>query len=109
VDDTQRRDIHVYDFGTNGEASNARLFGKEEGSGGVPDGMKVDVKGNLFVTGPQGIWVWDPDGNRIGTVIVPETPANLTWGDNDYQTLYITAATSVYKLRTKTRGFIPYK
>jgi gluconolactonase len=109
VDDTQRRDIHVYDFEANGEVSNARLFGKEEGSGGVPDGMKVDVKGNLFVTGPQGIWVWDPDGNRLGTVVVPETPANLAWGDNDYQTLYITAATSVYKLRTKTRGFIPYE
>jgi gluconolactonase len=109
VDDTQRRDIHVYDFGANGEVSNARVFGKEEGSGGVPDGMKVDVKGNLFVTGPQGIWVWDPDGNHIGTVVVPETPANLAWGDNDYQTLYITAATSVYRLRTKTRGFIPYK
>jgi gluconolactonase len=109
VDDTKRRDIHVYDFGTNGEVSNGRVFGKEEGSGGVPDGMKVDVKGNLFVTGPQGIWVWDPDGNRLGTVVVPETPANLTWGDNDYQTLYITAATSVYKLRTRTRGFVPYK
>jgi gluconolactonase len=109
VDETQRRDIHVYDFGTNGEVSNARVFGREQGSGGVPDGMKVDVKGNLFVTGPQGIWVWDPDGNRLGTVVVPETPANLAWGDNDYQTLYITAATSVYKLRTRTRGFVPYK
>jgi len=109
VDDTKRRDIHVYDFGTNGEVSNGRVFGKEEGSGGVPDGMKVDVKGNLFVTGPQGIWVWDPDGNRLGTVVVPETPANLTWGDNHYQTLDITAATSVYKLRTRTRGFVPYK
>jgi len=109
VDDTKRRDIRVYDFGTNGEVSNARVFGKEEGSGGVPDGMKIDAKGTLFVTGPQGIWVWDPDGNRLGTVVVPETPANLTWGDNDYQTLYITAATSVYKLRTRTRGFVPYK
>lgn len=109
VDDTKRRDIHVYDFGANGEVSNGRVFGKEEGSGGVPDGMKVDVKGNLFVTGPQGIWVWDPNGNRLGTVVVPETPANLTWGDNDYQSLYITAATSVYKLKTRTRGFVPYK
>jgi gluconolactonase len=107
VDDTQQRDIHVYDVGANGNVTNGRLFGKEEGNGGVPDGMKVDVKGNLFVTGPSGIWVWDPEGHHIGTVVVPETPANLAWGDADYQTLYLTAKTSVYRLRTKTRGFVP--
>jgi len=107
VDDTQQRDIHVYDVGANGDVTNGRLFGKEEGNGGVPDGMKVDVKGNLFVTGPSGIWVWDPEGHHIGTVVVPETPANLAWGDADYQTLYLTAKTSVYRLRTKTRGYVP--
>ena len=45
--------------------------------GGVPDGMRVDVKGNVFVTGPGGIWVWDPDGNHLGTVMMPESAANL--------------------------------
>lgn len=107
VDDSRQRDIHVYDVGPNAEITNGRLFGKEEGSGGVPDGMRVDVNGNLYVTGPQGVWVWDPDGNHLGTVIVPETPANLAWGDADRQTLYLTARTSVYRLRTKARGFVP--
>jgi gluconolactonase len=107
VDDSAQRDIHVYDVGPHGEITNGRLFGKEEGSGGVPDGMRVDVKGNLYVTGPLGVWIWDPDGNHLGTVVVPESPANLAWGDTDRQTLYLTAKTSVYRIRTKTKGFIP--
>ena len=71
-------------------------------------GMKVDEKGDLFATGPKGIWVWDPQGHHLGTVVLPEQPANLNWGDNDYGTLYITATTSVYRLKTKVRGFVPY-
>src|SRR6185436_13344163 len=107
VDDTKQRDIHVYDVGADGQMKNGRVFGKEEGRGGVPDGMRVDVKGNLYVTGPLGIWVWDPAGNHLGTIVVPESPANLNWGDADYQTLYLTAKSSVYKIRTKVRGFVP--
>src|SRR5262249_1785325 len=61
-DDAERRDIRVYDVAANGEMTNGRLFAKEEGTDGVPDGMKVDAKGNLYVTGPGGIWVWDPRG-----------------------------------------------
>jgi len=110
VDDDETRDIHVYDVATDGALSNGRIFGKEPGGekDGVPDGIKVDKKGNLFVTGPKGIWVWDASGNHLGTIVVTEQPANLTWGDKDYRTLYITATTSVYKLRTKTDGFVPY-
>jgi gluconolactonase len=110
VDDSRTREIRVYDFGSNGELSNSRLFGKEEGPprSGVPDGMKVDLKGNLFVTGPLGIWVWDANGKHLGTIVMPEQPANLAWGDTDFRTLYITATTSVYQLKTKTRGFVPY-
>ncbi len=62
VDDTATRIIHVYDVGPNLEVANGRVFGTEEGRGGVPDGMKVDSQGNLFVTGPLGVWVWDADG-----------------------------------------------
>jgi gluconolactonase len=108
VDDSDRRDIRVFDFGPNAAVTNERLFGEEKGAGGVPDGMRVDQAGNLFVVGPQGIWVWDAQGRHLGTIVVPEQPANLTWGDNDYWTLYITATTSVYRIRTKTRGFVPY-
>jgi gluconolactonase len=110
VDDDETRDIHIYDVGADGSLTNGRIFGKEPGGEkeGVPDGIKVDKKGNLFVTGPKGLWVWDASGNHLGTIVMPEQPANLTWGDKDYRTLYITATTSVYKLRTKTDGFVPY-
>jgi gluconolactonase len=107
IDDTERQDIRVYDVGVSGELKNGRLFGKEEGRDGVPDGMRVDHEGNVFVTGPGGIWVWDPEGNHLGTILLPESAANLNWGDADYRTLYITASTSVYRIKTRTRGFVP--
>src|SRR5882672_10044560 len=110
VDDSEQRNIRVYDVTADGSLSNGRIFGSEAGGKheGVPDGMRVDEAGNIYVTGPKGIWVWDPEGHHLGTIEMPEQPANLIWGDADYQTLYITATTSVYKLRTKARGFVPY-
>ena len=110
VDDSEKRNIRVYDVGRDGALSNGRIFGEEPGGpdDGVPDGMRFDRRGNLFVTGPKGIWVWDAQGHHLGTIALPEQPANLAWGDKDYGTLYITATTSVYRLRTKTRGFVPY-
>ena len=109
-DDKEQRNIRVYDVGANGLLSNGRIFGEEHGEDheGVPDGIKVDVAGNLYITGPKGIWIWDPEGHHLGTIEMPEQPANLTWGDKDYRTLYITATTSVYRLRMKARGFVPY-
>lgn len=97
----------MYDVAPHGELRNGRLFGKEDGRGGVPDGMRVDVQGNLYVTGRGGIWVWNPDGNHLGTIIMPESTASLNWGNADYSTLYIAARTSVYRLKTKTGGFVP--
>jgi gluconolactonase len=110
VDDSEKRNIRVYDVAVDGNLENGRLFGEEPGGKGegVPDGMKVDTKGNLYVTGPKGIWVWDPQGHHLGTIIMPEQPANVAWGDKDYGTLYITATTSVYRLRTKAKGYVPY-
>lgn len=110
VDDSAQRNIRAYDVSADGRLINGHIFGEEPGAknDGVPDGIKVDKNGNLFVTGPGGIWVWDAKGNHLGTIITPEQPANLTWGDKEYQSLYITATTSVYRLATKTRGFVPY-
>ena len=110
VDDSDQRNIRVYDATPDGTLVNGRLFGEEAAAKGegVPDGMKVDKDGNLFIVGPKGIWVWDANGNHLGTIVTPEQPANLAWGDKDYRTLYITATTSVYRLQTKARGFVPY-
>ena len=110
VDDTKQKNIRVYDVAPDGSLTNGRILGDEQGGRheGVPDGMKVDQNGNIFVTGPKGIWVWDAAGNHLGTIAMPEQPANLAWGDKDYHTLYITANTSVYRLELKTHGFVPY-
>lgn len=107
IDDSEQKDIRVFDVSRNGSLANERLFGEEKEPGGVPDGMRVDKAGNLYVTGPKGIWVWDPDGHHLGTIVVPEQPANLAWGDPDHRTLYITAGKSVYRIRTKATGFMP--
>ncbi len=111
VDDSEKRNIRVYDVASDGSLTNGHLFGDEPGgkNDGVPDGIKVDKQGNLFVTGPKGIWVWDAAGNHLGTIALREQPANLTWGDKDYRTLYITATTSVYRLRMTADGFVPYR
>jgi gluconolactonase len=110
VDDSERRNIRVYEVASKGLVTNGRIFGEEPGAhgDGVPDGMKVDMAGNLYVTGPRGIWVWNAKGRHIGTIALPEQPANLAWGEKDYRSLYITATTSVYRLQMKTAGFVPY-
>ncbi len=111
VDDDQDLNIRVYDFHPHGTISNGRIFGSEKApeKDGVPDGMRVDTAGNLYVVGPRGIWIWSAVGEHLGTIVVPEQPANLTWGDAGYSTLYITAGTSVYRIPTKAHGFIPYQ
>jgi gluconolactonase len=107
VNDTRAGEIRVYDF-AHGEIKHGRLFAKEGTGPGGPDGMKVDVKGNVWVTGPAGIWVFDPRGNHLGTVNLIEHAANFAWGDADFTTLYFCGRTSIYKLRMKVKGFVPY-
>lgn len=71
---------------------------------GVPDGMKVDVEGRVYCTGPGGTWVFAPDGARLGIIRTPEVPANLVFGGPDLRTVLFTARTSIYTLRVKVPG-----
>ena len=71
---------------------------------GVPDGMRVDKKGNIYSSGPGGVWVISPEGKHLGTIKVPEVVGNVAWGDKDGKTLYIVASTSVFRIRVKVPG-----
>ena len=105
IDDTTRRQIRAFDVAPDGSLSNGRIFAQmvSEMQGG-PDGMKVDVEGNIYCTGPGGIWVYRPSGELVGIVTGPQLPANLAFGGSDRKTLYITARTSLYMLRTRVAG-----
>ena len=91
-----------------GIIGNPRIFYdvNDQSSEGAADGMKVDTEGNLFATGPGGVWVFDPDGTHIGTIKPDEVPANVAWGD-DGSTLYMTARTGLYRVKLSTSGEIP--
>ena len=73
----------------------------------LPDGMKVDQKGNVYATGPGGIWIFSPEGKHLGTVKLPEIASNCAWGDPDGKTLYITASTGLYRIHLKIPGIRP--
>jgi gluconolactonase len=79
---------------------------KVKGVGG-PDGIKVDREGNIWGSGAGGVWILSPEGKHLGTIHVPERAANVAWGDQDGKTLYITASTSIYKVRVKVGGTKP--
>jgi len=71
---------------------------------GITDGLKVDTKGNIYESGPGGIWVLSPDGKHLGTIRTPEFVANVAFGGPDNKTLYIAARTSIYRVRVNTPG-----
>ena len=104
INDTERMHVRAFDVQPDGTIANDRVFGEEEGDNGKPDGMKVDVQGNVYLTGPNGIWVFTPDGTHLGIILVPERSANLAWGGDDWKTLFITASTSVYRIACKVAG-----
>jgi gluconolactonase len=105
INDTFRRHIRAFDVAADGSLSNGRIFIEMTGEEpGAPDGMKVDTMGNIYCTGPGGFWIISPEGKCLARVFPPEPPANMAWGDNDWQTLYITARTSVYRMRFLVPG-----
>jgi gluconolactonase len=102
----QAQYIHAIDLDPAGNMTRRRIFAdmSSEETDGVPDGMKVDVLGRVYCTGPGGTWVFAPDGARIGIIRTPEIPANLVFGGPDLRTMFLTARSSVYTLRAKTAG-----
>jgi gluconolactonase len=98
--------IHAFELDAAGAVRRRRIFAdmSSDETDGVPDGMKVDVEGRLYCTGPGGTWVFAPDGTRLGIIRTPEVPANLAFGGPDLRTLFLTARTSIYTLRTKVPG-----
>ncbi len=112
VNDTDQANIRQFDVADDGRLINERLFAsgiKESLREGVPDGMKADRNGNVYVTAPGGVWVYSFHGDKIGEISVPEKSANLHWGGDDWETLFICATTSLYSIKTKAQGRIePY-
>ena len=107
IDDSAHKHIRALDVAADGSLKNSRiLLDMAANEPGVPDGMKVDLAGNVFCTGPGGLWVCRADGKLLGRVILPELPANLAFGE-DGTVIFATARTSVYRIPTKTRGAIP--
>jgi gluconolactonase len=103
VNDTEQTNIRVFNV-VDGKLSNMRIFASgitDPNKPGAPDGMKCDAQGNIWVTGPGGLWVYSSAGQLIGKIAVPEFVANLHWGGKDWHTLFITASTSLYALDVK--------
>jgi gluconolactonase len=98
-----------YSVAADGSVSNGSVFMDTKGGKGPggPDGIKVDTNGNLYGSGPGGVWIISPAGKHIVTIQVPERVGNLAWGDKDGKTLYITASTSVYRIRLNIPGVTP--
>ena len=105
IDDTDRRHVRVFDVKADGTIANGRVFAelKSDEPGNV-DGMKIDSEGNAYVTGAGGVWIFDPSGKKLGRIDTPEISAKVAWGDEDWKTLYVTASTSVYKIRLSVKG-----
>lgn len=107
--DPERKIVMRYDVNADGTIANGRVFFDMTSAPGEEalDGIKVDRRGNLYVSGPGGIWVIAPNGRHLGTIKGPELPANFAWGDEDGRTLYMTARTGLYRLRLNVPGCRP--
>ena len=95
-----------YDVHTDGSVSDGKLLldATSDKAPGSPDGIRVDRNGNIYGSGPGGVWIISPEGKHLGTVKVPEVVSNVAWGDEDGKTLYITASTSLYRIKLSATG-----
>ncbi len=107
--DPDNKVVMRYTLGTAGTVTASEEFFDMTGADGEDaiDGLKVDTAGNVYVCGPSGIWLLSPGGEHLGTLRLPESPHNLAWGDQDARTLYITALTSIYRIRLAIPGVRP--
>ena len=107
VNDSRRGYIRAFDVEPTGLLALAtdRVFATlQDDRLGVPDGMKVDVAGNVYCTGPGGIWIFDPHGTHLGTIATGAQTTNVAWGDADWSTLYFTTWSTVGRIYTKIPG-----
>jgi gluconolactonase len=104
--DPAKKVVMRYEVAPDGSLANGRVFFDMGGAPGEEalDGLKVDALGNLYVSGPGGVWILSPDGAHIGQIVAPELPANFAWGDADRKTLYMTARTGLYRIRLDVPG-----
>jgi gluconolactonase len=109
VADTPRYQVRVFEVLPDGTLAHSRVFAQFHAEQGVgrPDGMKVDTEGNLYTTGPGGVWILNRAGELLAHLRFPERTANLAWGDDDFRSLYVTATSSVYRLRVLAPGVAP--
>jgi gluconolactonase len=101
--DLEHKVVMRYSADETGDLAHGAVFFDMTGAPGddAIDGLKVDEAGNVYACGPGGVWVIAPDGRHLDTIELPEAPHNLAWGDADGRTLYVTALTSIYRLRPK--------
>jgi len=109
VNDIRAKKVWRYDVAADGKISAGKIFidMNSDSRPGLPDGMKVDVQGNVWDSGPGGIWIISPQGKHLGTILTPERLSNLAWGDDDGKTIYTTGGTMVTRIRVKVAGFRP--
>lgn len=105
VNDTAKGHIRRFDLTADGSLSTGEVFARLEGEGeGVPDGLKTDVDGRVWCTGPGGVHVFSPQGTSLGVIRLPEKTANFAWGGSDRKTMFTTSSSSVYALRVAVAG-----
>ena len=107
--DEQKKIVMRYEVRPDGTLTNGKVFFDMTGAQGEDalDGMKVDEKGNLYVSGPGGLWILSAEGKHLGTIVGPEHPHNFAWGDDDAKTLYLCAKTGLYRIRLQVPGIRP--